>query len=777
MAKNWSYDRLLTPHVFRHDQDITELSVNDEFRDTIGLLHAQDSQMPLRRLSSSQYAPSDPSPYLPQYDSTQQHNGPDSSSRKSSESFRSTATGSSTTKLKNLLRRRPLPKYLRGSIRRHAAADIEPARVGRGIWKDQLLSDRSFRTMAMTMSALALGMIILIACNIKHIVNRTNVGSTSVGGEPDSCKRVTHTNTACLLFINVCATMVLGMSNTYQQIVTSLKISDLRYALSKFGDSRVGTNSPLNIQHKEKGKKRAWAAWFLLIFTSMPVHFLANSLIGPSYTQELPEVVEFSPVDLPELNVTSLRDLSGGFYINGSGKPHYPIHFVDVSTNDGIFDEYQENFDMSWRQMRVHYTTENCTQHKGTIKLEGVDALEKDEIVYRYSYPSAYRVGDCSMGKDVICTLHEQTASKCRLNVRMSAAFVLMGCLVIKAVYMCAVNLLARGKVKQHCLTFGDVIVASAADPELRLQGECMVNATDSFRRLYSHTCHKHCFNHEESKTGDEIGHCQKCKKWNTEDKFANLPQPTIATKIKKSLISNLGNTALTQMLIMMFCSLALLTASLATAVILGSSASSRNRYCQKYGPDAPEYMRCHKSSTEYFESISGGFGGFNRSLTLTSLTPDNLSNEFIAFGISNAAQFIYSLLYLMMIYNITLISQESDWGKLEYRRKRIRTTLVSGTSFNQTYLLQLPKKILFPIMAYSTLTHWMLGEALQAHEAIWIEYSPGRHVEHSKYILKWAAYPLWFATFLILLMTAALKRKLVEIHFASKREPVNMLM
>lgn len=108
-----------------------------------------------------------------------------------------------------------------------------------------------------------------------------------------------------------------GMSNTYQQIVTSLRISDLKYALSKFGDSRVGTNSPLNIRHKEKGRKRAWAAWFLLIFTSMPVHFLANSLIGPSYTQVLPEVVEFNPVDLPGLNVTSLSDLSDGYYLNG----------------------------------------------------------------------------------------------------------------------------------------------------------------------------------------------------------------------------------------------------------------------------------------------------------------------------------------------------------------------------------------------------------------------------------------------------------------------------
>lgn len=49
---------------------------------------------------------------------------------------------------------------------------------------------------------------------------------------------------------------------------------------------------------------------------------------------------------------------------------------------------------------------------------------------------------------------------------------------------------------------------------------------------------------------------------------FADLSQPAIATKLKKSLISNLGNTALTQMLIMMFCSLALLGGSLTLAVM-----------------------------------------------------------------------------------------------------------------------------------------------------------------------------------------------------------------
>jgi hypothetical protein len=107
-----------------------------------------------------------------------------------------------------------------------------------------------------------------------------------------------------------------------------------------------------------------------------------------------------------------------------------------------------------------------------------------------------------------------------------------------------------------------------------------------------------------------------------------------------------------------------------------------------------------------------------------------------------------------MMIYNITLCSQEHSWGRLEHERKRLRCTIVRGESFSQDYLLQLPKKILFPIMGYSILCHWMLGEALQTQEAVWLDDKDGRYVEHSRYIITYAAYPLWAATFLILLMT-----------------------
>lgn len=124
--------------------------------------------------------------------------------------------------------------------------------------------------------------------------------------------------------------------------------------------------------------------------------------------------------------------------------------------------------------MKVVYHKDNCTEYLKTAGDDKLDEIERG--FYRdkvYDYIRSYREGDgaCRMGVTVACSLHDPEPSKCRLNVRMSAAFVLMGCLIVKAIYMCAVTLLARGKRKENCLTFGDVIVASASNPELRVQG------------------------------------------------------------------------------------------------------------------------------------------------------------------------------------------------------------------------------------------------------------------------------------------------------------------
>jgi hypothetical protein len=151
--------------------------------------------------------------------------------------------------------RKTAHQSFQGSVRQHPAAEVEPTRIKRGVWKDQLLIDRSLRGMAALTALFALGTFIIIAVYIQPFANRSNKNSSSIGGETRICKDMTMTNTALLLLINVAATMILGMSNTYQQLVTSLTLGDLKNMLQKYGDSRVRTNSPFNINQK-KGRKK-----------------------------------------------------------------------------------------------------------------------------------------------------------------------------------------------------------------------------------------------------------------------------------------------------------------------------------------------------------------------------------------------------------------------------------------------------------------------------------------------------------------------------------------
>ncbi|KAK7186992.1 hypothetical protein PSPO01_07121 [Paraphaeosphaeria sporulosa] len=105
------------------------------------------------------------------------------------------------------------------------------------------------------MSAFAVAMLVVVATHAQAFGNRINKFTSSVGGDHQVCHAATRTNNAILLVVDAAATTVLGMSNTYQQIITSLQASDMRYMLKKFGSSRLGTNSPWNINRSKNKKK------------------------------------------------------------------------------------------------------------------------------------------------------------------------------------------------------------------------------------------------------------------------------------------------------------------------------------------------------------------------------------------------------------------------------------------------------------------------------------------------------------------------------------------
>ena len=156
---------------------------------------------------------------------------------------------------------------------------------------------------------------------------------------------------------------------------------------------------------------------------------------------------------------------------------------------------------------------------------------------------------------------------QCQLSVRVSAALVLAASVAAKATYLVVVGLRARNKEKSICMSLGDV-VASVVYRSLKLGNQCMANAESIHRRQVEHTCHKHCKNKTPDPSGDGLGHCQHCKKFNSTNRASDLDNPSVANKFKHSLISVLGGASVVQMLILWACSCLML-------VVSGFSAAS----------------------------------------------------------------------------------------------------------------------------------------------------------------------------------------------------------
>ena len=376
--------------------------------------------------------------------------------------------------------------------------------------------------------------------------------------------------------------------------------------------------------------------------------------------------------------------------------------------------------------VKVTYIESKCTAFKNTTR--NLSLLDEKSPGGNGPY---FYAGDetsgCQNGQMVLCQLDGDVEQSCRLNIRIQAALILAGCLVIKAAYMIWLIVAARKKMKTRCLTYGDVIVASVVDSTLRIWNECMVNAGEGHRHKVTHQCHKHCTDKEPSTTGDNLGHCQKCKKFNDTNHAADLVHPVMAIKYKSSLISNLGVTAISQITILITCTLIMLAVSIMLAVFVGDSVSQYHSICSSDST----YSMCKMSVSQFVNSQYGGFGGFNSSVTMAALPADSIGSEVTAYSVANGAQFLYSLLYLLLIYNVTLISMEHDWGQLEKRRQRLRCTIVRGSAFEESYLLQLKKRVLLPAMGFSALMHWMLGQAISTIETTWSD--PISNTGHSQ--------------------------------------------
>src|SRR2546430_14490116 len=129
-----------------------------------------------------------------------------------------------------------------------------------------------------------------------------------------------------------------------------------------------------------------------------------------------------------------------------------------------------------------------------------------------------------------------------------------------------------------------------------------------------------------------------------------------------------------------MFCSIGMVGLSIVHGANMGMDASYFEKSCvTNSNSTAFPAVSCSDGVMGFISKEYGGFGGFNTSAQIADLKKDSLTSEAASFWISNGPQLLYSLLYLLLIYNVTLISVERDWSKLEKGRQKLRCTIVEG--------------------------------------------------------------------------------------------------
>ncbi|GME40635.1 hypothetical protein GTA08_BOTSDO10669 [Neofusicoccum parvum] len=121
----------------------------------------------------------------------------------------------------------------------------ENTRPGSGLWTELMLVDRTLRGMAGLTTLFAVIMVVICVAYAKrfddHIDHMPN--STSVRISSGKRSAMNHKAEGFKFLINVAATMILGMSNTYQQLLTALKVDDLKHVLYNAKDAD-GHGSP-----------------------------------------------------------------------------------------------------------------------------------------------------------------------------------------------------------------------------------------------------------------------------------------------------------------------------------------------------------------------------------------------------------------------------------------------------------------------------------------------------------------------------------------------------
>ena len=249
-----------------------------------------------------------------------------------------------------------------------------------------------------------------------------------------TCDSNLHTyNLVAHFLINLFATIILASSNYLQQICSNPSITEISNRLEKYKDFRFGSNSPGNIFQQKTSLK---IVWLLLVLTSLPLHLLANGIMGYAV----------SPIDATGQAVKPV----------GGVTPPLPANWSSLSSDQCA-------------TLLIHSLAYVTDFNNITIVVKADTPSNVLEFYNNYMRDRDQKeVTYVARASDITVCYVEVVPSVCELTARWFPAICCAGALILKTIVV-FVALNRHSHFRKRVLnSLGDIIAVGARHHELR---------------------------------------------------------------------------------------------------------------------------------------------------------------------------------------------------------------------------------------------------------------------------------------------------------------------
>ncbi|KAH7191753.1 uncharacterized protein B0J16DRAFT_353441 [Fusarium flagelliforme] len=477
-----------------------------------------------------------------------------------------------------------------------------------------------------------------------------------------SCSTTRTLNILIHLITNISSSVLLAASNYGMQCLTAPTRAEVNAAHAKLEWLDIGILSIRNL------RKAPWSRvflWWLLVLSSLPLHFLYNSIVYSSLTTYKYEAYDIDHTELTngtyDQSVSDILQLAR-------------VDQLDNLTTSQCINEYAITFQTSRSDVIVVTSPSPKSATEATRSLTSVDS----HIFRRKTCPK-----DLPFGFEWICPLAscEETCrsllpgiksqpddwkplgdnpvryclsrkeeERCRLNFDLYIAAIVLTVNIIKAAVLVRI---VRHAPTEPLLVLGDAIQSFLKSPDAVSRGHCLASK-DTLRR--------------------------RCGWWEAITiKKTRRFWGAAVTKSRWTFIFALYFTLLGMTICFVY-------------IIIEELTGRRD-----------------------FKSLWNlGFGTVTE-VALLSTGMENLAGQLlpVAVIIANTGHFLFSLLYFQYNGLLTSMAEAKEWSDFGHKRKPLRVSEKPRGEQKSRYFLQLPYRLSLPLLSTSILMHWMLSQSI----------------------------------------------------------------